>query len=345
MRRVHFPSGRDFALARLGAARSGLLSSAGLRDLVTRSTAGERLAALRSTLWAPASEASTIEEAEAALEARAQGEARAVLADLDPAARRLVEAFLLPDDARALRGALRCVAGALAPERGSLLLGPTPALGRERLVAIASCPDGAAAAERLAAWGSPFAEALRTASDLRKPAALAAVEVALDRAAWTGLRRAARGAGADRRALRALAAARADLSAASSLLALASEPARDAFPVEGGDRLDPRRDRPHLPAPRGGGPGRAGRRARGSPGGSGPGHGRAREPLPLRPPPGTCPRRLLAARRPPRSAHRGGPLRLARRGGRGAAAGPARPSRHLRGLPSHDPSRSPGGVT
>jgi vacuolar-type H+-ATPase subunit C/Vma6 len=239
MRRVHFPSGRDFALARLGAARSGLLSPEGLRDLVTRSTAGERLASLRSTLWAKASEASTVEEAEAALEARAQGEARAVLADLDPATRRLVEAFLLPDDARALRGALRCVAGALAPERCTLLLGPTPALGRDRLVAIASCPDGAAAAERLASWGSPFAEALRTASDLRKPAALAAVEVALDRAAWIGLRRAARGAGADRRALRVLAAARADLSAASSLLALASEPARDAFPVEGGDRLGP----------------------------------------------------------------------------------------------------------
>jgi vacuolar-type H+-ATPase subunit C/Vma6 len=239
MHRVHFPSGRDFALARLGAARSGLLAPAGLHDLVTRSSPTERLAALRSTLWAKASEASSIEEAEAALEARAQREARAALADLDPGARRLVEAFLLPDDARALRGALRCVAGALSPERGALLLDPTPALGRERLVAIASCPDGAAATERLAAWGSPFAEALRTVSDLRKPAALAAVEVALDRAAWSGLRRAARGPGADRRALRALASARADLGAASSLLALASEPSRDAFPVEGGDRLDP----------------------------------------------------------------------------------------------------------
>jgi vacuolar-type H+-ATPase subunit C/Vma6 len=239
MARPHLAPGRDFALARIGGARSGLLAAAGLRDLIARAGQAERLAALRSTLWAPAADAATLEEAEAAIEARALREARTVLADLEPSARRLVDAFLLPEDARALRGALRAVAGALAPERAALLLAPTPGLGRERLREIAACPDGAAVAERLSSWSSPFAEVLRTATDLRKPAALAAVEVALDRKAADTLRRAGRGPGVDRRALRELAGARADLVAAASLLALSSEPGREAFPVEGGDRLGP----------------------------------------------------------------------------------------------------------
>jgi vacuolar-type H+-ATPase subunit C/Vma6 len=239
MTRPHFAAGRDFTLGRLGGARSGLLASSGLRDLVACVTPGERMAALRSTLWTSAAEARSLEEAEAALEARARREAARTLEDLDPAARRLVDAFLLPQDARALRGALRALAGALPPERGSALLGPTPALGEERLREISSCPDAAAAAVRLASWGSPFAEALRASADLRKPAALAAAEASLDRAAAQGVRRAARGPGADRRALRELASARADLSAAASLIALASEPGRDTVPIEGGDRLTP----------------------------------------------------------------------------------------------------------
>jgi vacuolar-type H+-ATPase subunit C/Vma6 len=237
--RTHFASGRDFALARLGAARSGLLAGAGLRDLVARASLADRLAALRNTLWAAAAEAGSLEEAEATLEARAHREALSALRDLDPPARRLVDAFLLPDDARALRGAIRAVAFALAPEAAASLLSPTPALGRDRLVIVAACPDAASAAGRIAAWGSPFADVLRASPDLHVPGALAALEVALDRAAGQALRRAARGPGADRRVLRELASARADVAAAAELLALASEPGREAFPVEGGDRLTP----------------------------------------------------------------------------------------------------------
>jgi hypothetical protein len=235
-----FPAGRDFLLGRLGAARSRLLGAAGLRDLAARATPGERMAALGPTLWSPAVRAGSVEEAESALEARARGECSAALADLEPRVRALVRAFLLPDDARALRGALRAQARALPPERVAMLLDPTPTLDLERLRAIASCPDVAAAAGRLASWGSPLAVALHEAgADVRKPGALAALEAALDGAARDALRRAARGPGADRRALRDLASARADLSAAATLLALATGGGGAGAPIVGGDRLDP----------------------------------------------------------------------------------------------------------
>jgi vacuolar-type H+-ATPase subunit C/Vma6 len=177
---------------------------------------------------------------ETALEARAREAISGALRDLPSGARDLVLAYLLPDDVRAVRGALRAVAASLPAERAAPLLEPSPALGRERLRELASCPDVRGVDARLEAWGSPLAGVVSAACpDLRKPGALLLAESALHAAALRAATRAGRGPGADRRALRELVAARADLAAASTLLSLAGEPGRDAIPIGGGDRLAP----------------------------------------------------------------------------------------------------------
>jgi hypothetical protein len=229
-------AGTAFALARLGGARARLLPPDGLRALLAADEAPARRDALQGTLWEGAAEAGTLADADAAVADTAAREARHALRDLGPGPRRLAEAFLLPDDARALRGALRAQGGGAAD--GPPMLEPTPRLDRARLREIAACPDGGAAAARLEAWGSPLAPALRESGpDLRKPGARAAAEVALDRTAARALGRAARGAGADRAALRALTSARADLAAAAEVLALSAGGAPPAAPVEAGERL------------------------------------------------------------------------------------------------------------
>ncbi len=237
-RGLHFPAGRDFALARLGGVRSGLLGPAGPGALLALPGAPERLAALRESIWAPAASAATPAEAEIAAADGARETGARLLLDLGARDRRLVRAFLLPDDVRAVRGALRAVAHALPADRAARLLEPTPALDRRALQAIAASADAAGGADVLAALGSPLAPALRVGgSDVRRPGALLAVELALDESAARAVAAACRGPGADRRDLRTLTAARADLSAAAEILALAGDPARDGFPVQGGTRL------------------------------------------------------------------------------------------------------------
>lgn len=233
-----FPSGGDFALARVGGCRSRLLHPAGFRALLASETPAARREALDGTLWAGLLDGQPDGDAEPALADRTLAEARRAIRDLEPGRRRLVAAYLLPDDARALRGALRAQGGDAAAASAWPLLAPTPSLDGARLREIAACPDGASAAARLAAWGSPLAPALREAgADLRKPGARAAAESALDAAAARALDRTARGHGADRAALRDLASARADLSAAAEILALSAAGAAPARPVEGGSRL------------------------------------------------------------------------------------------------------------
>ncbi|HET8723622.1 MAG TPA: V-type ATPase subunit [Anaeromyxobacteraceae bacterium] len=236
--RAAVAGGRDFVLGRLGAARSGLLGAEGLRELASRAAAGDPAAALRGSGWAPAADARTPEDAEAALLARAGRSIGFGVRHLGPGPRRLLLAWLLPDDARALSGALRAQAGALGPERTAALLEPTPFLDRPRLLQVAACADAAAAAALLDSWGSPLAATLRDAgADLRKPGALRSAEEAIHRAAADLLRRAARGPGPDRRALRTLASARLDLAAAAEILALSGEGSPESSPIEGGDRL------------------------------------------------------------------------------------------------------------
>jgi vacuolar-type H+-ATPase subunit C/Vma6 len=227
-------------MARLGGARSALLGADGLADVLGRATAEERLAALRASLWSAAADAAWPAAADASLGDAARREAVRLLRDLPAAAKRLVGAFLLPDDARAVRGALRAVAKALPPEHAASLLDPTPALSRQMLQGLAACPDATAAAALLARLGSPLAPALReTEPDLRKAGAMLAAELALDRTAAAVAAGTARGPGDDRSVLRRLVSARADSAAASELLALAGEPGREAFPVAGGERIPP----------------------------------------------------------------------------------------------------------
>ena len=136
--------------------------------------------------------------------------------------------------------AIEALPNILSAERAASLLEPSPSLGLERLREIASCRDATAVDARLATWDSPFTgSAVAAGPDLRKPGALAAVEVAVDAAATRTALRSARGPGDDRRALRELCAARADLSAAATLLALSGEVERDALQALRGDRLGP----------------------------------------------------------------------------------------------------------
>jgi vacuolar-type H+-ATPase subunit C/Vma6 len=237
--RVHAAAGRDFVLGRLAGIRAALLGVAGLRDLVGRDSSSDRHAVLRTTAWAVAAEGRSDEDVVAALESRAREAVAGSLRDLPPGARDLVLAYLLPEDVRAVRGALRAVAAGLPAERAAPLLEPSPALGRERLRELASCTDVRGLDARLEAWGSPLAGAASAACpDLRKPGALLVAETALHAAGWHAAFRAVRGPGADRRVVRELLSARADLAAASTLLSLAGEPGRDAIPIRGGKRLD-----------------------------------------------------------------------------------------------------------
>jgi vacuolar-type H+-ATPase subunit C/Vma6 len=232
-------AGRDYVLARLGGARAGLLDAAGLEDLLSRPDAAGRLEVLRASVWrAAAGSGPGPDDVEGALSRVARREAGRVLDEIDARSRRMLAAFLLADDARALKGALRAVSRALPAERAAAMLEPSTSLDLAALRELAASADGPALAGALEARGSPFAAAVRAhAAELRKPGALLRAEVALDAAAAAALRRRARGPGQDRGVLRRLAALRADLANAATLLAAGGEPEADGLWLEGGERL------------------------------------------------------------------------------------------------------------
>jgi vacuolar-type H+-ATPase subunit C/Vma6 len=229
-------AGRDYVLARLGGARTGLLDTAGIDDLLSRPDAEGRMEVLRDSLWRAAAEAGPgLDAVEAALGAVARRQAGRVLAEIDVRSRRLLEAFLLAEDARALKGALRAVARAIPAERAAALLEPSPALDLPALRELAASSDGPALAAALEAHASPFAPAVRSlAADLRKPGALLRAEVALDAAAAEAFRRRSRGPGPDRSILRRLASLRTDLANAATLLAAAGEAEVHGLHLPGG---------------------------------------------------------------------------------------------------------------
>jgi vacuolar-type H+-ATPase subunit C/Vma6 len=232
-------AGRDYVLARLGGARTGLLAAAGLEDLLSQHDAAGRMEVLRASVWRAAAEAGPgLNAVEAALGAIARHQAGRVLAEIDDRSRRLLAAFLLAEDARALKGVVRAVARAIPAERAAALLEPSPSLDLAALRELAASADGPALAGALEARGSPFAPALRSrAADLRKPGALLQAEVALDAAAADAFRRRARGPGQDRRVLRRLASLRTDLANAATLLAAAGEPERHGLHLAGGEAI------------------------------------------------------------------------------------------------------------
>ncbi len=235
----------EYTLGRLGGARSRLLATRGLDDLLSRPGLSGRLDALRSSVWGrslpppapgPGPDVGGVEEALAGAFHR---EMRRLVADLGGAPGRLFAAFLLIDDAASLKGPMRAIARGLKPQHASRLLEPSPSLDREALLQLAGSPDAAAAAGLLSGWGSPFAAAVAAhAAEIRTPGGLLRTEVAIDRAAFEAVRRAARGPGEDRRVLRRLAAVRADLVNAATLLAVDGQPETEDLCAPGGERID-----------------------------------------------------------------------------------------------------------
>jgi len=234
----------DFVLGRLGGARSRLLSSGGLLDLLARPDLLSRLERLRASLWggtlptAPAGRAPDLDALEASLAEAFRREIRSILEDLGGLPKRLFRSFLLFDDAASLKGPFRALARGKKPEEAASLVEPSAGLGSEVLLDLVATNDASAAAARLAEAKSPFAPAVAAhAGELRKPGGLFRLEVALDRVAFEAVEQDARGPGADRAVLRELAGARADLANARLLLALAGAPEADEFRMPGGLRI------------------------------------------------------------------------------------------------------------
>ena len=237
-------AGAEYTLGRLGGARSRLLSGRGLAEVLARPDLTARLDAMRPSVWGPslalpvAGRAPDLAAVEEALAEAFRREMLRVAGGLGGTPGRLFSAFLLLDDAASLKGPLRAIARGLTPEEASRLLEPSPGFSREALLALAASADASAAAGLLSGWGSPFAAAVAGRSgDIRKPGGLARVEAAVDQAAFEGVLRAARGPGEDRRVLRRLAGARADLGNAGVLLALDGQADPEEFRAPGGERI------------------------------------------------------------------------------------------------------------
>ncbi|HVP66734.1 MAG TPA: V-type ATPase subunit [Anaeromyxobacteraceae bacterium] len=234
----------DFALGRLGGARSRLLAEAGLADLLARPDLPSRVERLGASVWASApspvaGRPADLEGVEAALAAAFRTETRRVLGDLVGADRRLCATFFLTLDASSLKGPLRALARGLSPAEATAFVDPSPGFDREELLALAASSGVGAVAERLAGRNSPFAPVVAAhAAELLRPGGLLHLEVALDRVAFGSVLSAARGRGEDRAVLRSLAAVRADLANAAVLLALGGGPEPGDLQVPGGERID-----------------------------------------------------------------------------------------------------------
>ena len=234
----------DYALGRLGGARSRLLAAGGLTDLLARADLPERLDLLRPSLWgaslpaAPAGRPAELDGVEAALAAEFRRQIERVADDLEGARRRRFQAFLLSQEAASLKGLLRALSRGLKPEEATGLLEPAVALGRAELLELAASKDAAEVASRLAAWKSPFARSVAEhAEAFRTPGGLFRLEAALDRVAFATALAEARGPGEDRRVLRRLTGAQADLANAALLLALAGIPEPPELGAPGGERI------------------------------------------------------------------------------------------------------------
>jgi vacuolar-type H+-ATPase subunit C/Vma6 len=227
-----------------------------VRDLLARPDLAGQLEVLRASVWAKGvaeGRGAALEAVEEALEEEERRWAARLLEEMEGGPRRLLAAFLLLRDAEALKAPLRALARSLSAERAAALLEPSPGLDRRALLELTSCTDAAAAAARLAERGSPFAGAVAAhAGGLDRPGALLRLEVALDGVAFQAALRASRGPGEDRRVLRRIVAARADLACAGTLLALAGEPDVEGLRAPGAERIGEEdfRRLAALPSPR-----------------------------------------------------------------------------------------------
>lgn len=229
----------DYANARLGARRAGLVGAADLRGLLARPSLPEQLAALRALPLGrslPAElGADPLAEIEAALRDGWQREAAALLDDAEGyGARALLEAFLGLDDAGAVKAVLRAVARRLPVRAAAVPPAATVPPGALRAAAAAETLEAAVAA--LAVAGYPLAAPLRQALPVAPGGSLLLLEITADRAAVERARGACR-RDEDGEVLREHVEDRVDVRNAETLLALAGAgTTADAF-VPGGRRL------------------------------------------------------------------------------------------------------------
>jgi V/A-type H+-transporting ATPase subunit C len=220
----------DFANARIGARRSRLLGTAGIRDLLGRATLEARLELVQRswgrTVTADLARApDPLGAIEAALGAALRREAIGILAVVEgAAARRLLAAYLELDAARAVKAILRGVAAGAPLDRIVAVAPPTPELDVEAIRSLAAEPTVEAVAAALEASGSALAPRLRAALPERTRYGLLPLEVAVDRAAAERALRAARARREDARLLRAHLRDRIDARNAETLLALGGHP-------------------------------------------------------------------------------------------------------------------------
>lgn len=230
--------------ARVGARRPGLLGPAALRELLARPGPEARLELLRASAAGaalpaePGAGPAALVRCEAALRAAREDEALRLLPEAEGRrARELLRAFLDLDEAAAVKAVVRGVAHG-APIDAILAAAPaSPGLAEDVLRAAASATDLPAALDRLVDAGSTVAAAAREAlPPPGRPGALAAVELAADRAAFERAGRACRRGGEDARILARHLSARVDARNAATLLLLAGAPAADCW-LPGGERL------------------------------------------------------------------------------------------------------------
>jgi V/A-type H+-transporting ATPase subunit C len=239
----------DEVNARVAARRGRLLGAETLRELAALPDLAARAARLRAAAAGarvppPSPAAPDLAAVEAALREGVRRESAFLLARAEGrAARAALAAVVELDAAEAVKVCLRGVAAGAAPADVLAAAPPTPALPEPALATLAAAPSLAALAARLVAWvegpGRPsvLAGALAGALARHPGGGLLPLEAAVDAAAFTEARAAARGPGEDRRALAAHLADRADArNAAVLLLAGDTLPAEEVF-ADGGGRL------------------------------------------------------------------------------------------------------------
>lgn len=234
----------DFANARIGARRAGLLDDGALRALLARGGEAERLEALRATAAGGAVPAPTpgapdpLALVEGALRRALWREQARLLEETEGAgARRLLAAYLALDEAAAVKAIARGVAAGAPVDRTVAAAPPVPGLATDALRAAAAAPDVPAALGALAAAGSAVAAAAAVAPESPAEHGLLPLEIAADRAALARAREACRVRGEDAAVLALHLGDRTDARNAATLLALGgAPPAADAL-LDGGRRL------------------------------------------------------------------------------------------------------------
>ncbi len=246
----------DHVNARVGARRARLIGAGGLRELLVRPTLAARIELLvsRGRLTglpevegtAPAGteavarleESRLIAAVEAALRAGVRADEERLLDEVEGArARRLLEAAVGLQEARAIKGLLRGTAHGVPPDRLIALVPPTRRLPEDRVRRLAEAASPGAFAALLAEAGSPYAEPIRAGLRERDRVGLLAAEVAIDRVGFAEVAAASGRGGEDAAALNAWLSGQVDTRNANTLLALGAAVTSLPLFLPGGRRI------------------------------------------------------------------------------------------------------------